>query len=44
MSAALSPMPDEPYGSGLPGEQDGDGWDEEEGAQQGLYVPCRRRS
>ena len=37
MSAALSPVPDEP-GSGLPGEQDGDGWDETEGTQQGLYV------
>ena len=38
MSAALSFEPDEPQGSGLPGEQDGDGWDEEEGAQQGLYI------
>ena len=38
MSAALSFEPDEPPGSGLSGEQDGDGWDEEEGAQQGLYV------
>ena len=38
MSAALSPVPDEPQGSGLPGEQDGDGWGETEGAQQGLYV------
>src|SRR5436189_6438031 len=35
MSAALSPEPDEPPGSGLPGEQDADGWD---GARQGLYV------
>jgi hypothetical protein len=35
MSAALSLEPDEPPGSGLPGEQDADGWD---GAQQGLYV------
>jgi Domain of unknown function (DUF222) len=34
MSAALSPEPDEPPGSGLPG----DGWDEEEGIPQGLYV------
>ena len=33
MSAALSLEPDEPQGSGLPG--DADGWD---GAQQGLYV------
>ena len=33
MSAALSLEPDEPPGSGLPG--DADGWD---GAQQGLYV------
>src|ERR1043165_10240694 len=32
MSAALSFEPDEPQGSGLPG----DGWDE--GAAQGLYV------
>ncbi len=31
MSAALSPEPDEPYGSGLPG-------DTEEGITQGLYV------
>src|SRR5436309_1673616 len=38
MSAALSLEPDEPQGSGLPGEQDGDGWDETEGTQQGLYV------
>jgi hypothetical protein len=36
MSAALYPEPDEPQGSGLPGEQDG--WDEEEGVRQGLYV------
>jgi hypothetical protein len=36
MSAALYPEPDEPRGSGLPGEQDG--WDETEGVQQGLYV------
>jgi len=34
MSAALSPVPDEPPGSGLPG----DGWGEDEGAAQGLYV------
>jgi hypothetical protein len=34
MSAALSFGPDEPQGSGLPGE----GWDGEGGAQQGLYV------
>jgi Domain of unknown function (DUF222) len=38
MSAALSPEPHELRGSGLPGEQDGDGWDDEEGIQQGLYV------
>jgi hypothetical protein len=38
MSAALSPEPDEPRGSGLPGECGGDGWDEDEGSQQGLYV------
>ncbi len=38
MSAVLYPVPDEPVGSGLPGGQDGDGWDEEEGLQQGLYV------
>jgi hypothetical protein len=34
MSAALSPEPDEPAGSGLPG----DGWDGDEGIPQGLYV------
>ena len=34
MSAALSPEPDEPDGSGLPG----DGGDAEEGIPQGLYV------
>ena len=34
MSAALSFEPDEPRGSGLPG----DGWDDQEGVQQGLYV------
>src|SRR5882757_10084937 len=34
MSAALSPEPDEPAGSGLPGH----GWDAEEGIPQGLYV------
>ena len=34
MSAALSHQPDEPPGSGLPG----DGWDAEEGIPQGLYV------
>src|SRR5581483_6358481 len=34
MSAALSPEPDEPDGSGLPG----DGGDPEEGIPQGLYV------
>src|SRR5262245_29826807 len=34
MSAALSPEPEEPSGSGLPG----DGWDTEEGIPQGLYV------
>src|SRR5262244_2149223 len=38
MSAALSFEPDEPQGSGLPGDGwDGDGWDGD-GAQQGLYV------
>src|SRR5450631_1301435 len=31
MSAALSPEPDEPHGSGLPGDAD-------EGIPQGLYV------
>jgi hypothetical protein len=34
MSAALSPEPDEPRGSGLPG----DGGDPGEGMPQGLYV------
>jgi hypothetical protein len=34
MSAALSPEPEEPYGSGLPG----DGGDPGEGMPQGLYV------
>jgi hypothetical protein len=38
MSAVLSFEPDEPRGSGLPGGRGGDGWDEEEGARQGLYV------
>jgi hypothetical protein len=38
MSAALSPEPEEPDGSGLPGNRDGDGWDTEEGMPQGLYV------
>ena len=38
MSAVLYPVPDEPQGSGMPGEQDGDDWDEEVGLQQGLYV------
>jgi hypothetical protein len=38
MSAALSPGPDEPQGSGLPGEQDEDGWDEAESIAQGLYI------
>src|SRR5947207_15861128 len=37
MSAALSPVPDEPQGSGLPGDQDADGWDGG-GARQWLYV------
>jgi hypothetical protein len=37
MSAVLSFEPGEPQGSGLPGDQDGDGWDGD-GAQQGLYV------
>jgi hypothetical protein len=32
MSAALSPEPGEPQGSGLPG----DGWDADEGIPQGL--------
>ena len=39
MSAALSPGPGEPRGSGRPGDQDGDGWDADEGTRQGLYVP-----
>jgi hypothetical protein len=34
MSAALSSEPDEPAGSGVPG----DGWDADEGVPQGLYV------
>ncbi len=34
MSAELSPEPDEPAGSGLPG----DGWDADEGIPRGLYV------
>src|SRR6266496_4414505 len=38
MSAALSPEPGEPGGCGLPGEQDGSGWAQEEGTQQGVYV------
>jgi hypothetical protein len=38
MSAALSPEPDEPDGSGLSGDGDGDGWDAAEGVPQGLYV------
>jgi uncharacterized protein DUF222 len=38
MSAELSFEPDEPQGSGLSADQHGDSWDEEEGAQQGLYV------
>ncbi len=38
MSAALSPEPDEPAGSGLPGKRDGDGWDADEGIPPGLYV------
>ena len=43
MSAVLSSGPDEPAGSGLPGERDEDGrdedgWDEAEGIAQGLYV------
>jgi hypothetical protein len=36
MSAALSPEPDEPAGSGLPGDRDGG--DAEEGTPQGLYA------
>src|SRR5215831_447536 len=35
MSAALPPEPDEPAGSGLPGEQDADDC---QGISQGLYV------
>jgi Domain of unknown function (DUF222) len=38
MSAALFPEPEEPEGSGLPGDQGEDGWDAEEGTPQGLYV------
>jgi hypothetical protein len=42
MSAALFPEPDEPAGSGLPGERDGGGWDADadadEGMPQGLYA------
>jgi Domain of unknown function (DUF222) len=38
MSAALSPEPGEPYGCGLPGDRDEDGWDGGDGARQGLYV------
>jgi Domain of unknown function (DUF222) len=38
MSAALSPEPDEPPGSGLPGDGDEDGWDAGGGIPQGLYV------
>jgi hypothetical protein len=38
MSAVLSSGPDEPAGSGLPGERDEDDWDEAEGIAQGLYV------
>jgi hypothetical protein len=38
VSAALSPEPEQPQGCGLPGGQDGDGWDEDEGARQGLFV------
>src|SRR5947207_6925664 len=38
MSAALSSGPDEPPGSGLPGDPDGSSWDAGEGMQQGLYV------
>jgi hypothetical protein len=34
MSTALSPEPDDPQGSGLPG----DGWDAGESIPQGLYV------
>src|ERR1700761_3289475 len=34
MSAALSPVPGEPQGSGRPGS----GWSQDEGAPQGLYV------
>jgi uncharacterized protein DUF222 len=38
MSAALPSEPDEPAGSGLPGERDGDGQDADEGIPQGLYA------
>jgi hypothetical protein len=40
MSAALSPEPDKPEGSGLPGDAGryGDGWDADERIPQGLYV------
>jgi hypothetical protein len=38
MSAALSPEHDEPHGSGLPGDRDGDGRDADQGIPQGLYV------
>jgi hypothetical protein len=40
MSAVPYPMPDEPPGCGLPGEQGGSGCDEE-GIQQGLYAILR---
>src|SRR5215470_4082858 len=43
MSGALFPGPEEPEGSGLPGDGSGEGgagggWECDEGAQQGLYV------
>jgi hypothetical protein len=38
MSAALSSGPEEPAGSGLPGERDEHGRDADEGIPQGLYV------
>src|SRR5690349_18951154 len=38
MSAAPSPEPGEPRDSGLPGDHDEDGWDEQDGVQQGLFV------
>ena len=34
MSAALSSEPDQPAGSGLPGERDEEAWEAEEGIPQ----------